>query len=250
MKNLLKKNQIVLFVIGLMVIAAGYLNFTNNNNSVETGALTDSEEMASIGDARLVSGEVVDVNSIDTNTTIESNSNVNDVTNIVTNSVSENTMANDITDATNNLNNTNTIEESNQNVEEAENVEEDDIETSSQTVSNDEYFTNSKLERDAMYSQRIENYQNILNNTNVSEAQKKTAQEEITKINNEQNAIMIAENLIKTKGIEDLVIFVNGDSINVIVKGEELEKEEIAQIQNIITRELEADIGNIHIMNK
>ena len=240
MKNLLKKNQIVLFVIGLMVIAAGYLNFTNNNNSVETGALTDSEEMASIGDARLVSGEVVDANSIDTNSTIESNTNVNDVTNIVTNSVSENTMANNITDATNNIN---TIGENSQ-------KEADDIETSSQAVSTDEYFTNSKLERDAMYSQRIENYQNILNNTNVSEAQKKTAQEEITKINNEQNAIMIAENLIKTKGIEDLVIFVNGDSINVIVKGEELEKEEIAQMQNIITRELEADIGNIHIMNK
>ena len=240
MKNLLKKNQIVLFVIGLMVIAAGYLNFTNNNNSVETGALTDSEEMAGIGDARLVSGEVVDANSIDTNSTIESNRNVNDVTNIVTNSVSENTMANNITDATNNIN---TIGENSQ-------KEADDIETSSQAVSTDEYFTNSKLERDAMYSQRIENYQNILNNTNVSEAQKKTAQEEITKINNEQNAIMIAENLIKTKGIEDLVIFVNGDSINVIVKGTELEKEEIAQMQNIITRELEADIGNIHIMNK
>lgn len=248
MKNLLKKNQIVLFVIGLMVIAAGYLNFTNNNNSMETGALTDSEEMASIGDARLVSGEVVDVNSIDTNTTIESNSNVNDVTNIVTNSVSEN-MTNGMIDAES-ANNTNTIDDSNQNMLEAENIVGNDIETNSQTVSTDEYFTNSKLERDAMYSQRIENYQNILNNTNVSEAQKKTAQEEITKINNEQNAIMIAENLIKTKGIEDLVIFVNGDSINVIVKGEELEKEEIAQIQNIITRELEADIGNIHIMNK
>ena len=248
MKNLLKKNQIVLFVIGLMVIAAGYLNFTNNNNSVETGALTDSEEMASIGDARLVSGEVVDANSIDANTTIESNTNVNDVTNIVTNSVSEN-MTNGMIDAES-ANNTNTIDDSNQNMLEAENIVGNDIETSSQAVSTDEYFTNSKLERDAMYSQRIENYQNILNNTNVSEAQKKTAQEEITKINNEQNAIMIAENLIKTKGIEDLVIFVNGDSINVIVKGTELEKEEIAQIQNIITRELEADIGNIHIMNK
>ena len=248
MKNLLKKNQIVLFVIGLMVIAAGYLNFTNNNNSVETGALTDSEEMASIGDARLVSGEVVDANSIDTNSTIESNTNVNDVTNIVTNSVSEN-MTNGMIDAES-ANNTNTIDDSNQNMLEAENIVGNDIETNSQAVSTDEYFTNSKLERDAMYSQRIENYQNILNNTNVSEAQKKTAQEEITKINNEQNAIMIAENLIKTKGIEDLVIFVNGDSINVIVKGTELEKEEIAQIQNIITRELEADIRNIHIMNK
>lgn len=248
MKTLLKKNQIVLFVIGLMVIAAGYLNFTNNNNSVETGALTDSEEMASIGDARLVSGEVVDANSIDTNSTIESNGIINDVTNIVTNSVSEN-MTNGMIGAESS-NNTNTIDDSNQNILEAENIVGNDIETSSQTVSNDEYFTNSKLERDAMYSQRVENYQNILNNTNVSEAQKKTAQEEITKINNEQNAIMIAENLIKTKGIENLVIFVNGDSINVIVKGEELEKEEIAQIQNIITRELEADIGNIHIMNK
>ena len=101
-----------------------------------------------------------------------------------------------------------------------------------------------------MYSQRIENYQDILNNTNVSETQKKTAQEEITKLNEEQNAIMIAENIIKTKGIEDLVIFVNGESINVIVKGEDLKEEEIAQIQNIVTRELGAKIENIHIMNK
>ena len=61
---------------------------------------------------------------------------------------------------------------------------------------------------------------------------------------------MIAENLIKTKGIEDLVIFANKDSINVIVKGKEPSRAEIAQIQNIISRELEADIADIHIMNK
>ena len=101
-----------------------------------------------------------------------------------------------------------------------------------------------------MYSKRIENYQDILNNSNVSEAQKKTAQEEITKLNNEQNALMITENLLKTKGISDLIIFVNGDSINVIVKGDNIEKEKIAQIQNVITRELDADIGNVHITTK
>ena len=50
--------------------------------------------------------------------------------------------------------------------------------------------------------------------------------------------------------IEDLVILVNGESINVIVKGEDLKEEEIAQIQNIVTRELGAKIENIHIMNK
>lgn len=242
MKNLFKKNQIILFVIGLMVIAAGYLNFTNNNSSIETGALTDSEEMASIGDAKLVSGEVVDANDIGVNSLIESNSNVN---NIATNSVIQN-----VIDNVGDLNNTNTVNDENQNMLDSEEMAEGNIQTNSQVASDDEYFTNSKLERNTMYSQQIENYQNILNNTNVSETQKKSAQEEITRINNEQNAIMIAENLIKTKGVEDLVIFVNGDSINVIVKGKELDKEEIAQIQNIVTRELEADIGNIHIMNK
>ena len=61
---------------------------------------------------------------------------------------------------------------------------------------------------------------------------------------------MICENLIKTKGINDSVIFINGDSISVVVRAEKLEQEQIAQIQNIIAREMQAEIGNIHISNK
>ena len=231
----LKKNQIVVFVIGLMVIAAGYLNFTNTerNNTLETSSQTqetNTVEIAGIGDAKLVSANTAESNAIEPNNSIAEAENV--------------------------------IEEENENnnEQEADNETSTDentigtdtqiIDTNADTISTDEYFTNSRLERNTMYSQQIENYQDILSNTNASEAQKKIAQEEITRINNEQNAIMIAENLIKTKGIEDLVNFVNEESINVIVKGDELEKEEIAQIQNIVTRELEADIGNVHIMNK
>ena len=231
----LKKNQIVVFVIGLMVIAAGYLNFTNTerNNTLETSSQTqetNTVEIAGIGDAKLVSANTAESNAIEPNNSIAEAENV--------------------------------IEEENENnnEQEADNETSTDentigtdtqiIDTNADTISTDEYFTNSRLERNTMYSQQIENYQDILSNTNVSEAQKKIAQEEITRINKEQNAIMIAENLIKTKGIEDLVIFVNEESINVIVKGDELEKEEIAQIQNIVTRQLEADIGNVHIMNK
>ena len=230
MKNIIKKNQIVVLVIGLMIIAAGYLSYTNNesnNSTLETGVIADSEEMASIGDAKLVSANVAEGNVIEANSITENSSG----NNIATNS---NEIVNSVNEINTNSISTNTISNT--------------VETATITV--DEYFTSSRLERDTMYSERIENYQDILNNSNVSEAQKKTAQEEIIKLNNEQNAIMIAENLIKTKGIEDLVIFINGESINVIVKGDDLEKEEIAQIQNIITRELEADIADIHIMNK
>lgn len=246
MKNIIKKNQIVLFVIGIMIIAAGYLSFTNEtNNALEAGALADSEEMASIGDARLVSANVVDSNTIGNNVAMNTidgvgNNTINDVENV-----------NNVGDSINveNSNTNNEAEENFENNEYANNIETSQtVETSS--AQDDGYFTNSRLERNTLYSQQIENYQDILNNTNVSEAQKQIAQEEITRINNEQNAIMITENLIKTKGIEDLVIFVNGDSINVIVKGEGLNEEKIAQIQNIVTRELEAEIENIHIMNK
>lgn len=217
--NIFKKNQIVVFVTGLMIIAAGYLSYTNNenNNSLQASAVADSEEMASIGDAKLVSANIVNE---------EFNNNI-----------------------TNSIENTNTID-SNEILDKKEEnlIDEEETQTTSNNIN--DYFTSSKLERQTVYSQRIENYQDILNNSNVSETQKKTAQEEITKLNDEQNAIMIAENLIKTKGIEDLIIFVNGESINIIVKAEEFEKEEIAQIQNIVTRELEANIGNIHIMTK
>lgn len=117
---------------------------------------------------------------------------------------------------------------------------------------NDDYFTNSRLTRDTMYSQMIESYQKILNNTSVSADQKAISQTEIKKINDLKNSIMICENLIKTKGISDVVIFANDTSISVIIKtnGEEVTKEQAAQIQNIVAREMKAEIENIHISNK
>ena len=61
---------------------------------------------------------------------------------------------------------------------------------------------------------------------------------------------MICENLIKTKGFENSVVFVNGESISAIIGASELSKEQVAQVQNIISREMNAKIENIHIANK
>lgn len=226
-----KKNQVIISVIALMLMAAGYLNFTNNgsnfNKTAETGSLIDSEQMAAIGDAQLVSTKPAEANEIkdeSLNVTVE---------NIIKNEIDSN-------------------EDSNKdNNEEADNKQENNtIETNSKTVTTSEYFTESRLEREKMYSQMIETYQKILEKSGISESQKTTAQSEIKKINEQKNAIMITENLIKNKGYEDLIIFVNNTSINVIIKSKKLETEQIAQVQNIITRELNSKIENIHISNK
>lgn len=210
--KILKKNQVIIFVIALMLVTAGYLNYTSNNkDEIASTGIVDNEEIAGIGDAKLVSN----------NDVIEAKEEINNTIN----SVVEN-------DSMNNTINNNTA-----------------ISTSS-TATKDNYFVTSRLGRDTMYSQMIESYQKILENANVPQEQKAIATQEISKINETKNAIMISENLIKTKGFEDVIMFVNDKSISIIVKGENLEQDKIAQIQNIVARELKAEIENIHISNK
>ena len=73
------------------------------------------------------------------------------------------------------------------------------------------------------------------------------SQEEVIRINNEKNAVSIAENLIRLKGIEEVVILINGESVNVVVLEDDLTEAKVAQIQNIIKNELKVDVSNIHI---
>ena len=157
----------------------------------------------------------------------------------------QNTTDEHLGDATLVSNNELINEENSQNKDENEEAEE-----TVSTSQEDGYFQESKLSRDTMYSQTLETYQGILNNSNVSEEQKAIVTQEITKLNKEKNAIMICENLISTKGFKNCVIFVNVESISVIVEADELKTDEIAQIQNIISREMGAKVENIHIMTK
>lgn len=210
MKTILKKNQVIISVIAIMLIAAGYMNYTaSSKKTLAAAALTDTEQYADLGDATLVSA------------------------NVTTNSMNETT--------------TNTNEEMANEI--IENSSKETVTTNAKTSEN-QYFVESRLEREKMYSQMVESYQNILSNNQISDAQKEISENEIKNINDTKNAIMITENLIKNKGFEDLIIFVNGDSINIVIKAKELSEEQIAQIQNIVSRELKGDIENIHISCK
>lgn len=113
-----------------------------------------------------------------------------------------------------------------------------------------DYFIETKLERDKMYSEMIEVYQNLIKSEDTPVEQKSIAAQEISNITNIKNSIMIAENLIKNKGFEEVIILVNSDNVNVIVKSSKLNKEEISKIQNIVQRELKVDFSNISITNK
>ena len=203
--KILKRNQIIVTVIALMLVAAGYLNFANQNrenNLIPTSSVADSEMMAGIGDAQLVNANEVSQNNVESDTNQE---------NIV-----------------NEVKNTNISEQTQE----------------------DSYFDETRLEREKMYSLMLELYLSFLETNNLSSDEKKNAQEEIKEINNEKNAIMIAENLVKTKGFKDIIIFKNNGNVTAIIKADKLEEKEISQIQNIITRELNVSINKINISKK
>ncbi len=210
--KVIKKNQIIIYIVVLVLMVAGYLNYTSYTEkevALETAMQMESKddtELADIGDATLV--------------------NSNDI-------VPENTINETDLDVQENVVNTDV------------DVQEDVVNTDL-----DDYFVQSKLERDSMYSQMLETYENVLNSEYSLETQRQSATQEIEKINKTKNAIMICENLIKTKGFENSIIFVNGESVNVIIRADELKQEEIAQIQNIVSREIQSSIENIHIINK
>lgn len=194
--KIFKKNQLIFLTLGLMLIVAGYLNYTYNPESRYKSELT--------GNIEETLGDTIYVNAIPNDDTVIS------------------------TD----------VDESN--IQVLEQVEEDD-----------EYFINTKLQRDKMYDEQLDLYTGIINNTQTSNEQKTEANNKIEEINNLKNSIMIAENLILLKDVENAMILTTGKNVNVIIKNEtELQKDKVAQIYDIVTKELNVDMNNIQIILK
>lgn len=217
--KILKRNQLIVLVVSLMLITAGYLNFTTNQENVKTSTIAERTD-TTIGDAEFVSTVPHNENKVEESAIVENY---------------ENAISNEMSNEQENLVETNATEQKQEESKKSE---------------NDYYFITSKLDRNTMYSETLETYQEMYNNANATAEQKQEALKKINNINNTKNAIMIAENLIIAKGFKNVVIFANEGSISVVIQADELKPEEVAQIQNIVSRELNVSAERIHISNK
>lgn len=106
-----------------------------------------------------------------------------------------------------------------------------------------------KYDRDNMYSELSENYNNVIKNEKSSDEEIKEYQQKLSELIKQKNLITMVENVIKAKGIEDIVIIpTNNDNINVVIKSsEDLTQQQIAQIQQILVDQLGANANKISI---
>ena len=116
-------------------------------------------------------------------------------------------------------------------------------------ASND-YFTQARLDKQKLRDASVETLGKQLKDDSLSASQLKTVKEENDALNKQIKAEQTIETLVKAKGFKDCLAYLDDDKARLIIKTEGLKKEEVAQIKDIILKEVNVLNENISIVEK
>lgn len=112
----------------------------------------------------------------------------------------------------------------------------------------DDYFAKARLERENSRDETIETLKTFMNGGDVtSEELEVMAKEalEYTTLSEKENEI---ENIIKTQGYEDCMVYLDGTNANILVKTSGLDSKAAAQIKATLLEKVAVDAENITII--
>ena len=234
----MKRNQILITALALMIAIAGYLNFAGNQmeNELETASVTttDDEDITALLD---LSEEDIasDIISLD--------SDVEEADNYL-----EDTLT--LTDTISNVN----VDTASAALEDEEIFGSEDlldgstpgeaVYTSTQAVSS---LAGVKLLKEQTRAKNKETLLEIINSTSLSETQKQDAVNGMMELTEIAEKEMAAEILLEAKGFDGAVVSVNGNMADVVVCTDELDDVKLAQIEDIVVRKTGITPENIII---
>lgn len=221
MKNMVKKNQVMITALALMIAVAGYLNFAGNRITQEEIVTTGSDtvETAKVtGD----DSQYEDIQSMDSELVLEED-------NYLEQSMDD-ILAEDIT-----------VDEENADLEAGS----DSVEEITGDVPGEAVFTSvagmdslsgAKLLKEQTRAKSRETFLEIINNTNIAEEQKQEAIDGMIELTDVAEKETAAEILLEAKGFEDVVVSITDDMVDVVVNTAELTEAQRAQIEDIVVR--------------
>ncbi len=111
-----------------------------------------------------------------------------------------------------------------------------------------QYFTQSRLTRQQSKEDALDLLESVIASADSSESVKQQANTEKMEIaaNNEAEATI--ENLIKAKGFTDCVAFIDQENVNVVVPGNGLQDNQVAQIQEIVVSQTKVKPSQVKIV--
>lgn len=229
MKNMLKKNQIMITALAIMIAVAGYLNFAGTKVTEE------------------------DIMTVDSDTIVNDSMNYETAEGLTQETADTDVAAMfEISDEETETASYGEIESLDSEAELAGNyLEEGMVETTDETavaegeVPGEAVFTSTtgmnslsgaKLLKEQTRAKNKETLMEIINNANITETQKQEAVDSMIAITDIAEKETAAEILLESKGFADVVVSISDTGVDVVVNASELSEAQRAQIEDIITR--------------
>lgn len=209
MKKVFKKNQLIITALALMIAVAGYLSFTDKNGKDEKVAMEASADTADLSYEISAEDDLAEADIF-----------------------------------------TDTEDNSSEAVSAADSVVEESLENPGEAVmasSSMDYASEMKLGREQVRSKNKETLLEIINNTNIDEAAKQDALNQMVAMTDIAEKEAAAETLLASKGFSEAVVSLTQDAADVVVNAAELSDANRAQIEDIITRKTGVAAQNIVI---
>lgn len=113
---------------------------------------------------------------------------------------------------------------------------------------NGDYFVVSRAEKERARGDQQDMMQSIINNKDLDKVAKEKAQSELTRIARSIEKEMIIENVLKGKGFEDVIAFLNDNKVDIVIKDSaKLLPSQTAMILDVVTRETGVLAENVRI---
>lgn len=219
MKRIFKKNQVIITSLVIMIVVAGYLNFTADE---ATTAVSENQQVLMENDVMDISEEDmlvdVDVNPEEDMADIE-----NMLADTQSESQSESAAEDDIGDV-------NTIGEA--------------VLTSTAAKN---FSASAKLNREQARSLTKETLMEVINNTENTDSIRQEAMDSLMLLTSIAQKELAAETLLEAKGYANSVVSINNETVDVIICLETLTEGQKAQVEDIVKRKAEVETDQIVI---
>lgn len=233
MKNMVKKNQIMIKALAIMIAVAGYLNFAGSRiteeeimtagsdtvvagEQVVTGTDEDVAALFEISDEDIEQADTSEIQSLDSEVVISQDNYLDESMDEI---MAEN-MSGEVA----------------QNIGSELSGDETPGEAVFTSASSLDTLSGARLMKEQTRARNKETLLEIINNVNISEEQKQAAVDDMIAITDVAEKETAAEILLESKGFDDVVVSITDDTVDVVVNAQELTEAQRAQIEDIIIR--------------
>ena len=251
MKNIFKKNQMIITALAIMIAVAGYLNYSGSRLdsakvTTDASAEDDAEAAADISAEDIYAQTGLeelqfadgDIESLD-----------QDAESLAAAAAETDGTAEAGTEEgteTADASGTETAEDT-ETAEVDENEEPGEAVLANSSTAGVGIAAEAKLTREQLRSKNKETLLEVINNTNISDAQKQEAIDSMVELTDIAEREAAAEILLEAKGFEDVVVSITDDQADVVVNMTDVDEAGRAQIEDIVKRKTGISGENIII---